>query len=272
MKANHPINRSEDYPIGNQPLVQHHAKLQQHGLTISPNAWVDRADLALLNAEGPTTLCDSQGQPIAWYGAKPLTNAANCLQAKRSFLLVHSWDFLNANERYVSALERNEIQGKVHPYAVIDGIVSIGRGTRLLPGVVIEGNVIIGENCKIGPNCYLRGATAIGDGCHIGNAVEIKNSIIQANTNIGHLSYVGDSLVGTNVNLGAGTICANFRHDGNNHRSMVDKKLIDTGRRKFGCIIGDRVHTGINTSIYPGRRLYPDCTTRPGQIVQRDLL
>ena len=65
--------------------------------------------------------------------------------------------------------------------------------------------------------------------------------------------------------------CENFRHDGQNHRTLVDGVLVDTGRRKFGSIIGDGVHTGIHTSIYPGRKLWPGTSTRPGEIVQRDV-
>ena len=145
-----------------------------------------------------------------------------------------------------------------------------GPGTRILPGVFIEGNVVIGSNCRIGPNCYIRGNTSIGNGCIIGQSVEIKNCLVLSKTNICHLSYVGDSVLGENVNLGAGTTTSNLRHDGKNHRSMVDGVLIDTGRFKLGAIIGDGVHTGINTSIYPGRKLWPGTTTRPGEIVQHD--
>ena len=91
------------------------------------------------------------------------------------------------------------------------------------------------------------------------------------NTNVGHLSYIGDSVLGEKVNLGAGTVSSNLRHDGSNHRSEFHGELIDTGRRKFGVVVGDGVHTGINTSFYPGRKLYPGTTTLPGQIVQKDL-
>jgi bifunctional UDP-N-acetylglucosamine pyrophosphorylase/glucosamine-1-phosphate N-acetyltransferase len=86
-----------------------------------------------------------------------------------------------------------------------------------------------------------------------------------------HLSYIGDSVIGENVNLGAGTVTANFRHDGQTHKSMVGGRLIDTGRRKLGAIVGDEVHTGIHTSIYPGRKIWPRRSTRPGEAVQRDL-
>ena len=69
--------------------------------------------------------------------------------------------------------------------------------------LVDYGDVIIGDNCKVGPNCYIRGSTAIGDKCHVGQAVEIKNSILLPGTNVGHLSYLGDSILGEKVNFGA---------------------------------------------------------------------
>ena len=188
------------------------------------------------------------------------------------FIIRYPWDLLHANEIYVSSLTENLIQGEIHPLAVIEGIVHIGPGTRILPGVFIEGNVVIGANCKIGPNCYIRGNTSIGDNCHIGQSVEIKNSLIFSHTNVGHLSYIGDSVLGERVNLGAGTTTSNLRHDGKNHRSMVKGVLVDTGRRKFGAIIGDGAHTGINTSIYPGRKLGSNARTRPGEVVQHDII
>ena len=147
----------------------------------------------------------------------------------------------------------------------------LGKGSRVLPGVYIEGKVLIGDGCKIGPNCYIRGATSIGDQCHVGQSVEIKNSILEKGTHVGHLSYVGDSILGERVNFGAGTVTSNLRHDGANHRTMVSGALVDTGRRKFGCVAGDGCHTGINTSIYPGRKLGVDSSTRPAAVVQRDV-
>jgi bifunctional UDP-N-acetylglucosamine pyrophosphorylase/glucosamine-1-phosphate N-acetyltransferase len=102
--------------------------------------------------------------------------------------------------------------------------------------------------------------------------VEIKNCLILSGSNVGHLSYVGDSVLGENVNFGAGTTTSNLRHDGKNHRSMIDGILVDTGRRKFGTIVGDGVHTGIHTSIYPGRKFWPGTTTLPGAIVQHDVV
>ena len=183
----------------------------------------------------------------------------------------YPWDLLAIHERIMAEMSKSELDGDVHDSAVIEGTVRLGKGSRILPGVFIEGNVVIGGNCKIGPNCYIRGATSIGDECHIGQSVEIKNTIILSGTNVGHLSYVGDSILGRGVNFGAGTNVSNLRHDGANHRSMTDDGLIDTGRRKLGVIVGDGVHTGIGTLIYPGRKIWPNMTTLPGETVATDL-
>lgn len=187
----------------------------------------------------------------------------------KSFDLQHPWELLDLNAELIDSI--SEWPG--HPAIQLgdDAKVIVGEGTKILPGVFIEGSIVIGKNCKIGPNCYLRGSTSIGDNCHVGQAVEIKNSILADGASVGHLSYVGDSYLGKKVNFGGGTVTSNLRHDGTNHRSEVDGQLIDTGRRKFGTIIGDGVHTGINTSIYPGRKLGPNTTTLPGAIVSKDL-
>ena len=238
------------------------------------NAWIAPEDWSLLvQAPTPAVLKSTCGNVLAWTGDDlPDLQTAVVHASDASFLIRYPWEFLSLNEQIVSSLTQSQHTGNVSPAAHINGYITVGEGTNILPGVVIEGNVVFGKNCKIGPNCYFRGSTTIGDGCHIGQAVEIKNSIIGHNTSIGHLSYVGDSVVGNNVNFGAGTITSNFRHDGRNHHSMVREKLIDTGRRKFGTIIGDNVHTGIHTSIYPGRKLGPNTSTRPGDIIQRDLV
>ena len=135
----------------------------------------------------------------------------------------------------------------------------------------IEGPAMFGKDSVIGPNCYIRSATTVGSKCKVGNAVEIKNCIIMDGTNVGHLSYIGDSVLGANSNLGAGTITANLRHDNGNVKTIVKGELIDSGRRKFGTIIADGVHTGINTSIYPGRKFWPNTSCLPGEIIKKDV-
>lgn len=185
--------------------------------------------------------------------------------------ITYPWSLLNANEIILDQLKKSENLGKIEKGATLKGKIIIGKNTIIKAGSYLEGNIIIGENCIIGPNCFIRGFTSIGNNSKIGNAVEVKNSIIGDNVSIGHLSYVGDSVIGNNVNLGAGTITANLRHDNSNVFSIVKEKLINTNRRKLGAIIGDNVHTGIHTSIYPGRKIWPNKTTLPSEVVKNDI-
>ena len=285
----HPLTLTRslaDFPLANIPLKQHQAAaLLQAGvgpssdakatLEVQADAWLDVADiLAFLADSSAGILTQADGKVLV----RKAQAGAVTQVASKSFSISYSWDLLRANEAALAAKVKFSRPLEFHPWLVHTGVLyvkgrlQLGKGTRLLPGVVIEGDVVIGDNCKIGPHCYIRGSTSIGDGCHIGQAVEIKNSILLNQTNVGHLAYIGDSILGQGVNLGAGTISSNLRHDGKAHRSMVDGDLIETGRRKLGTIIGDKVHTGINTSIYPGRKIWPHLTTLPGAIVDRDLI
>ena len=236
---------------------------------VRSNAWLSKSAVnLLLEGEGSVV---SDGIVLASKSESELSEISDKEDScKNSFEIKYAWDLLRVNELVISSLEESKIEGQVYDSAVIEGNVQIGEGTKILPGVYIEGNVIIGKDCKVGPNCYIRGNTFIGDNCHVGQSVEIKNSILMNRTNVGHLSYVGDSVLGTKVNFGAGTTTSNLRHDNSNHKSVIQGKLVDTGRRKFGVIIGDGVHTGINTSFYPGRKMWPGTTTLPGEVVQRD--
>jgi NDP-sugar pyrophosphorylase family protein len=244
------------------------------GLRMRGDTWLSGECLRRLrNTEGPIRLVDGRGEVLAWIGdtAECPIRADVVVSDEETFRIRYPWDLLRINEILLAGVTADQIEGEISSAAHIDGRIVLGRGSRILPGVMIEGTVVVGENCKIGPNCYLRGSTSLGDGCHVGQAVEIKNSILMKKVSIGHLSYCGDTIVGEGTNFGAGTITANFRHDGRSHRSMVGGELIDTGRRKFGAIIGDRVHTGIHTSIYPGRKLWPGTATLPGAILKYDL-
>jgi len=118
--------------------------------------------------------------------------------------VVYPWHLLDANEEILKKIDR-KIEGILEENIIIKGNVTIGKDTIIRSGSYITGPVIIGKNCKIGPNCYIRPHTAIGNNCHIGNACEIKNSIVMDNTNVPHQNYVGDSVIGSNCNLGAGT-------------------------------------------------------------------
>lgn len=180
------------------------------------------------------------------------------------------WDLLEANKQIMSdAVKR--IEGTVEEGAVIKGNTIVEPSAIIKSGAYIEGPVYIGPECVVGPNCYIRAYTALGRNVKIGNAVEIKNSIIMDNTNVGHLSYVGDSIIGRNSNFGAGTITANLRHDDKAVRVTVKGTRMSSGRRKLGAIIADDVKTGIGTSISPGVVIHPGARTGIGVIVDKDL-
>jgi bifunctional UDP-N-acetylglucosamine pyrophosphorylase/glucosamine-1-phosphate N-acetyltransferase len=219
-------------------------------------------------------LRDASGDLLAWVGrSEEAPTEAASVTVEGCIKIRYPWDLLAVNAAAVAeACRAGSATTDLGAGVTVDGAVVVGSGTRFLPGVYIEGNVVVGRDCKIGPNCYIRGATSIGDGCHVGQAVEIKNSILMAGVGIGHLSYCGDSVVGVKANFGAGTITANFRHDGQSHRSKIGAQLVNTGLRKLGATIGDGVHTGIHTSIYPGRKIWPGQSTRPGAVVQSDVV
>lgn len=181
----------------------------------------------------------------------------------------YPWDILKAQEHIIGNYRET-----INKWAIIESNTSINGNifieswAIIKSGTYIEWNAYIGKNAIIWPNAYIRGNTGIGENSKIGFAVECKNSYVGENTNIPHLSYIGDSIVGNNVNLWGGTKTANLRHDNNNIAALSKGKIIDTWRRKLGAIIGDFVKTGINTTIYPWRKLDAHTTTIPNEIIK----
>ena len=169
----------------------------------------------------------------------------------------------------------------------IDPRVTIAPGTTILPGTILRGNTVIGENCVIGPNAmirdciigdetevnasqvtesflgrgvhvgpyaHIRPKCQVGDGCKIGAFVEIKNAVFGENTKLSHLTYVGDSDVGSRVNFGCGTITSNY-----------------DGYRKFRTVIGDDVFIGCNTNLVPPVNVGKGAYIAAGTTVTKDV-
>ncbi|MFB6112690.1 MAG: bifunctional sugar-1-phosphate nucleotidylyltransferase/acetyltransferase [Halodesulfurarchaeum sp.] len=179
------------------------------------------------------------------------------------------FELLEANEWKLGELDRR-IDGDVHESAEIRGDVVIEPGAEVRSGVVISGPVRVKSGASVGPNAYVRGATLLESDVHVGHAVEIKNSVLMSGTNVGHLSYVGDSVIGQESNFGAGTTVANLRHDGDDVTMTSKGDRVSTGRRKFGVVCGPGVKTGINTSLNAGVTLPEGGTTAPGETVLTD--
>jgi NDP-sugar pyrophosphorylase family protein len=138
-------------------------------------------------------------------------------------------------------------------------LISIGKGTLIEPGVCIQGPCVIGKECIIRHGAFLRDGVLCGDHCAIGHSAEIKHSILLDSAAATHFTYVGDSILGNFVNLGAGVKCANLRLD----RREVRVQKVKTGLKKFGAIIGDRTQIGCNCVLNPGTVMGKECTAEP---------
>ncbi|MBI5529237.1 MAG: hypothetical protein HY897_23170 [Deltaproteobacteria bacterium] len=153
---------------------------------------------------------------------------------------------------------------------LFDDRVILGPGTVVEPGALIKGPAVIGANTGIRQGAYLRGDCLAGDGCIIGHTTEMKSSIMLDGAKAGHFAYVGDSILGRDVNLGAGTKLANLRMIPGAISVRGEKGRIDTGRRKLGAILGDGTETGCNSVTSPGTLtgprsvIYPAVAVPPG--------
>ncbi len=179
------------------------------------------------------------------------------------------WELLEANEWQLGDLDRG-IRGEVAPTADLRGDVVVEEGATVEPGVVVEGPVLVRAGAHVGPNAYVRGHTLLGEGVRVGNAVEVKNSVLMTGAAVPHLSYVGDSVIGREVNLGAGTTVANLRHDDEAVRVTVKGDRVSTGRRKFGVVVGDGAKTGVETTLNAGVTLSTEARVEPNATVTRD--
>ena len=183
----------------------------------------------------------------------------------------YPWNLLEANR---SALDSDEEirDGHTEPGVHLKGSVSLAEGSFVKSGSYIEGPVYVGEGAVVGPNAYLRPGTSLGKGAKVGAGCEVKNSIVMDDdAKIPHLCYIGDSILGNGVSLGAGTITANLKFNDSNIRSKVKGRLVDSGQRKLGAIFGDGAKTGINVSVFPGIKIGADAWIGPGAIVKADV-
>lgn len=169
----------------------------------------------------------------------------------------------------------------------VEESVKVGKGTLLLPGTILRGNTVIGENCEIGPNtmivsceigdnvtinssqcnesvlesgctvgpfAYVRPHCRVGKSVKVGDFVELKNATIGDNTKISHLTYVGDSDVGSGVNFGCGTVTVNY--DGN---------------KKYRCTIEDNAFIGCNTNLVAPVTVGQGAYTAAGSTITKDV-
>jgi len=157
------------------------------------------------------------------------------------------------------------IKGQVHPGAYLQGQVYIAEGAVVEPTALIQGPCVIGPGAEIRHGAYIRGNAWIGAKTVVGHTTEVKGSIFFDGAKAGHFAYVGDSLLGRDVNLGAGTKLANLKLKGDeiSVKHPVDGTFVRTGLRKFSSIIGDKAQTGCNSVLSPGTILMPNTAVLP---------
>ena len=178
----------------------------------------------------------------------------------------NAWEILPKIGPYLKANLKNGSQAKLIGSPVIGENVFLGEGTIVEPGVYIRGPAWIGKNCEIRHGAYIRENVIAGDGCVLGNSCEFKNCVLLSGAHVSHFSYVGDSVVGCDVNLGAGVILSNYRLDGQAIRVRVAGQLVETGLRKFGAMVGDRASIGCNAVVNPGSLVAKEARILPGTI------
>lgn len=194
----------------------------------------------------------------------------------RSWLDVGApWDVLAASAILVpaaldAALGRKSSggPGTLEPGVQVRGRLFAAAGAVVKSGTYVEGDAWVGPGATVGPNAYLRGPVSIGAGCKVGAATEVKASVLLAGAKAPHLNYVGDSVLGEDCNLGAGTVIANLRHDEAPVQVVHRGARVDTGRKKLGAIVGDGAKTGINASLNPGTVLGPGVLVDAGAFVR----
>jgi len=177
-----------------------------------------------------------------------------------------AWEVLPRIADYLKKNLKNGSKAKLIGSPVIGENVHLGEGTIVEPGVYIRGPAWIGKNCEVRHGAYIRENVIAGDGCVLGNSCEFKNCVLLGGAHVSHFSYVGDSIVGRDVNLGAGVILSNYRLDGQAIKVRVAGTLVETGLRKFGAMVGDKASIGCNAVINPGSLIAKGARILPGTI------
>ena len=157
--------------------------------------------------------------------------------------------------------------------------VWIAKDATVFATAYIHGPCIIGHKTEVRQCAFIRGSALVGDNCVVGNSTELKNVILFDNVQVPHYNYVGDSILGYKAHMGAGSITSNVKADKMNVVVKNEGELLETGRKKFGAMLGDRVEVGCNSVLNPGTvvgrdsNIYPVSCVRgvvPEQCIYKD--
>lgn len=148
--------------------------------------------------------------------------------------------------------------------------VAIHKTASIDSHAILKGPLIISSNCFVGAHAYLRGGVFLDEDVSLGPGCEVKTSMLFSHTALGHFNFVGDSLVGSHVNMEAGAVVANHFNERKDKNILVsvNGKIYQTGVQKFGALIGDHCKIGANAVLSPGTVLAPDTIVKRLQLVE----
>jgi bifunctional UDP-N-acetylglucosamine pyrophosphorylase/glucosamine-1-phosphate N-acetyltransferase len=167
----------------------------------------------------------------------------------------YPWHLLPLLEHFLSGIDEPQIDesAEIHETAIIDGNVVIEEGVKVLPHATVKGPCYIGAGRVVANNALVRNAS-VGMSCVVGYNTEIKGSVLHSDVWT-HIAYVGDSIIGSNVSFGGGSMTGNFRLDEGEIFSAVGEEKIATSLTKFGSVIGNDCRLGIHVSLNPGIKI-----------------
>ncbi len=153
----------------------------------------------------------------------------------------------------------------------IENNIAIHKTATIEQGVIFKGTIIISENCFVGANAYLRGPIFMSNSVKVGPSSEIKQSLIFDNSAIAHFNYIGNSIIGVNINFEAGSICANHFNEKLDKRIFIkhNNQIIDTKTEKFGSLVGDNSKIGANAVLSPGTILEKNSIVKRLELIEQ---
>jgi NDP-sugar pyrophosphorylase family protein len=175
------------------------------------------------------------------------------------------WEVIKSLEEEISHLQLGVIKSKIPEGVFLNKKeqIFIDEDCIIEPGAYIEGPCYIEKRCIIRHGAYIRGQVVLRQGAIVGHCSEVKNSFFFPLAKAPHFNYVGDSILGSHVNLGAGVKIANYRLDKQKIFIPINGKRVETDTSKLGAIIGDRVSLGCNSVTNPGTLIEKDFSCSP---------
>lgn len=178
-----------------------------------------------------------------------LFDLSRTVAAKLFEVDVYPWELLDGIGEFIKSLGKT-LDPDV--YEDIGGDVYVARDAKIAPSAYISGPCIIDSAAEVRHCAYIRGSAIVGKGAVVGNSCELKNCILFDGVQVPHFNYVGDSILGYKSHMGAGAVTSNVKSDKTPVAVKSGSELIDTGRKKFGAMLGDFVEVGCNSVLCPG--------------------